>query len=234
MSTTHKEHSSECTVKERTTLNGEDYSGKASTGGEILQDKRNHASSTSLSANSAPLHGAEASTASTDVDASLDERLVSALNELELPKSSSRSLWNGSILADRTMTTAQFQSNASGSDSDEEGEVSPHVLGYMPLPSQDPDIDSEVAGEECSTPPLQESIQSEEEIPSRGERPAIPEASGIGMTVVDLKKDEVEAIKEVMSGFSLPTSVIPEWAKQVPEEVWKTELLDGLKKKKKS
>ena len=46
--------------------------------------------------------------------------------------------------------------------------------------------------------------------------------------------DEVEAIKEVMSGFSLPTSAIPEWAKQVPEEVWKTELLDGLKKKKKS
>lgn len=36
-----------------------------------------------------------------------------------------------------------------------------------------------------------------------------------------------------MCGFSLPTSAMPEWAKQVPEDVWKTELIDGLREKKK-
>ena len=43
--------------------------------------------------------------------------------------------------------------------------------------------------------------------------------------------DEVESIKKAMSGFSLPTSAVPEWAKHVPEEVWKSELMDGLHRK---
>lgn len=45
--------------------------------------------------------------------------------------------------------------------------------------------------------------------------------------------DEVEAIKKVMSGFTLPSSAMPEWAKHVPEEVWKTELIDRLQHGKK-
>jgi len=33
-----------------------------------------------------------------------------------------------------------------------------------------------------------------------------------------------------MAGFSLPTSAVPQWAKVVPEDVWKAELIGGLQK----
>ena len=46
--------------------------------------------------------------------------------------------------------------------------------------------------------------------------------------IVLFSADEVESIKKAMSGFSLPNSAVPEWAKHVPEDVWKSELIDGL------
>lgn len=52
------------------------------------------------------------------------------------------------------------------------------------------------------------------------------------MYVLFVGADKVETIKKVMEGFSLPVSAMPEWAKHVPEDVWKTELLDGLHGKK--
>jgi len=44
---------------------------------------------------------------------------------------------------------------------------------------------------------------------------------------------QVEAIKQAMAGFSLPTSAVPQWAKVVPEDVWKAELIGGLQTKPK-
>ena len=44
--------------------------------------------------------------------------------------------------------------------------------------------------------------------------------------------EAVEEIKQAMSGFSLPSSSIPQWAKQVPEDVWKNELIKGLQERK--
>ena len=44
---------------------------------------------------------------------------------------------------------------------------------------------------------------------------------------------QVEAIKQAMAGFSLPTSAVPQWAKMVPEDVWKAELIGGLQTKPK-
>lgn len=43
--------------------------------------------------------------------------------------------------------------------------------------------------------------------------------------------DQVDEIKQAMSGFSLPPSAIPEWAKHVPENVWKSELIKGIRTK---
>ena len=40
-----------------------------------------------------------------------------------------------------------------------------------------------------------------------------------------------EVIKQAMSGFSLPTNNIPEWARVVPEENWKSKLMDSIAKK---
>ena len=39
-------------------------------------------------------------------------------------------------------------------------------------------------------------------------------------------------VVQAMAGFNLSPNNIPEWAKVVPEEVWKNELLAGLKPKK--
>lgn len=36
-------------------------------------------------------------------------------------------------------------------------------------------------------------------------------------------------IKQAMAGFSLPPAAAPEWAKEVPEEVWKERLLTQLR-----
>ena len=36
-------------------------------------------------------------------------------------------------------------------------------------------------------------------------------------------------IKQAMAGFSLPLTAAPQWAKEVPEEVWKESLLIQLR-----
>lgn len=43
--------------------------------------------------------------------------------------------------------------------------------------------------------------------------------------------DHADEVVKAMVGFTLSPSSIPEWAKVVPEDVWKKELLDGLKPK---
>ena len=39
---------------------------------------------------------------------------------------------------------------------------------------------------------------------------------------------QADLIKNAMAGFSLPSSVTPDWAKLMPEEVWKKQLQTGL------
>ena len=39
---------------------------------------------------------------------------------------------------------------------------------------------------------------------------------------------QVDLIRQVMSGITLPSSAIPEWAKVVPEEKWKASLVSTL------
>ena len=39
---------------------------------------------------------------------------------------------------------------------------------------------------------------------------------------------QVSTILSLMSSFQLPASAVPEWAKVVPEDVWKKELVGGL------
>jgi len=48
--------------------------------------------------------------------------------------------------------------------------------------------------------------------------------------VVD--EGKAKEIASLMSGFELPATAVPEWAKSVPEEVWKKNLLSALDAKK--
>ena len=43
---------------------------------------------------------------------------------------------------------------------------------------------------------------------------------------------DVIAVQEAMVGFSLPLSVVPNWAQNLPEDVWKKELLEGIRKQR--
>ena len=40
--------------------------------------------------------------------------------------------------------------------------------------------------------------------------------------------EQVDLIRQVMSGITLPTSAVPEWAKVVPEEKWKASLVSSI------
>lgn len=47
-------------------------------------------------------------------------------------------------------------------------------------------------------------------------------------TEPEMKQEQVDLIRQVMSGITLPTSAIPEWAKVVPEEKWKATLVSSI------
>ena len=44
-----------------------------------------------------------------------------------------------------------------------------------------------------------------------------------------LLSEHVDAVKNAMAGFVLPSASVPGWAKDIPESVWKQELLQGLR-----
>lgn len=45
----------------------------------------------------------------------------------------------------------------------------------------------------------------------------------------EMKQEQVDLIRQVMSGITLPTSAVPEWAKVIPEEKWKASLVSSIK-----
>ena len=49
---------------------------------------------------------------------------------------------------------------------------------------------------------------------------------------IPLDASKSQTISHLMSGFQLPESAMPDWAKSVPEEVWKKNLLASLNAKK--
>lgn len=49
---------------------------------------------------------------------------------------------------------------------------------------------------------------------------------------IEIDEQKSEKINSLMSSFKLPDSAIPEWAKLIPENVWKKNLIDSLNAKK--
>ena len=49
---------------------------------------------------------------------------------------------------------------------------------------------------------------------------------------IELDEKKSEKINSLMANFKLPDSAVPEWAKIIPENVWKKNLLDSLNAKK--
>jgi len=53
-------------------------------------------------------------------------------------------------------------------------------------------------------------------------------SSAVRRAEPEMKQEQVDLIRQVMSGITLPTSAIPEWAKVVPEEKWKASLVSSI------
>ncbi|XP_065184341.1 uncharacterized protein LOC135815043 [Sycon ciliatum] len=53
-------------------------------------------------------------------------------------------------------------------------------------------------------------------------------AAAAAAAVPPMETDQADKIKSLMSGFSLPDTAVPEWAKNVPEDVWKGKLVEGI------
>lgn len=49
---------------------------------------------------------------------------------------------------------------------------------------------------------------------------------------IELDEEKTKKIKDLMQNFKLPDEAVPDWAKHVPEDVWKKNLLDCLSAKK--
>ncbi|XP_015928225.1 male-enhanced antigen 1 [Parasteatoda tepidariorum] len=127
----------------------------------------------------------------------------------------------------------------SDSDSPSDDENVGHE-GYEPL-SQDPDcfIDNQYDIEEDGNF-LAEEMSGEMEISMINHQSlliqnSVTDEKATGRLVPeDIKMDEehIETIKSVMKNITLPTSNLPQWAKIVPEEEWKTALFSEMVVKK--
>lgn len=53
-------------------------------------------------------------------------------------------------------------------------------------------------------------------------------SSEVRLSEPEMKQEQVDLIRQVMSGITLPMSAIPEWAKVVPEEKWKASLVSSI------
>lgn len=132
-------------------------------------------------------------------------------------------------------------SDSSSSDEGDDGERARIDSGYVLLSQED--IQESNAGtevyscsevctsvetlqtDECSVVTLKQDPQTQERGITRYADPG-----AVIAPVAKMEGEEASAIMKAMSGFSLPVTATPDWAKVVPEDVWKAELLAGLRK----
>jgi len=126
---------------------------------------------------------------------------------------------------------ANNEGDESESSSDENGDevYNEHSYnGYIALEQQSVDT---VAGDDGDVSWESSATQSEaNEVGQPNE--VVPEfPASIQNSPFQITDTDAEVIKQAMAGFSLPTNNIPEWARVVPEENWKSKLLDSIAKK---
>lgn len=49
---------------------------------------------------------------------------------------------------------------------------------------------------------------------------------------IEMDSEKVDEVKQAMANITLPSTAIPEWAMNIPEEDWKQELLERIEKLK--
>lgn len=117
--------------------------------------------------------------------------------------------------------------NAASSDDDadnmaDESEENVNV-GYVEL-SQD-EGDSEQATNQWPSQEQQDSLHDNEQALGIA---ASDHVSKSIKSEEEMKPEQVDLIRQVMAGITLPSSSIPDWAKVIPEERWKASLVSSI------
>ena len=121
----------------------------------------------------------------------------------------------------------EIDNEAESEDSDDESEI-----------EVNPDLDFELlASSRAFQKP--KTTDNEENCPALAARTAytfehdyFERKTALECEQIEIDDEKSNKIATLMSGFKLPESAIPDWAKLVPEETWKQNLLESINAKK--
>jgi len=120
--------------------------------------------------------------------------------------------------------------NSSSSDEDAdnmEDEEEDVNQGYVQL-AQDESEDQQTTEESSPQAEEQGSEVDSEPDTDNASSNSLSSSTPVRSTDPEMKQEQVDLIRQVMSGITLPTSAVPEWAKVVPEEKWKASLVSSI------
>ncbi|XP_017783788.1 PREDICTED: uncharacterized protein LOC108567693 [Nicrophorus vespilloides] len=116
-------------------------------------------------------------------------------------------------------------------DSDNEEEVNSYE-GYERLPMEQTNVESSDDEDEDNDEDGS-NTESNCNLPSITpvENNLVKEVwDGPSVTEIELDKEKVDQVKAALENFTLPASSIPDWANKIPEDQWKNEILNRLRK----
>lgn len=130
---------------------------------------------------------------------------------------------------------------------DEDEEIDGNLYnGYEPLALDNQDFPMDDASEDEDDLDTVESIKGSTEEPSLCEGSDFPKITTVDQEVeseiwgqprpkeleISLDTNKTEQILSAMATIKLPNTAIPNWAKDVPEESWKNDLLQRIRERK--
>lgn len=126
--------------------------------------------------------------------------------------------------------------NSSDSENEEVSNNGYELLPMTPLEDGDMSSDSEeevnnIVHETLSTdsdPEEDNSQQSELNQVDKNDRVSPSDTEGNSQQNQEMDPELMEQVKSAMSGFSLPLTAVPNWAFLVPEEEWRTHLVERM------
>ncbi|XP_046388164.1 male-enhanced antigen 1 [Ischnura elegans] len=121
--------------------------------------------------------------------------------------------------------------SSSDSETDEVGNNGYELLPMEPVEGPEGNSDGEDEGSDCDTQAVLQPVDAEESSggdlvtdpnKSVSDVPTTPEQSQ------DMDPETMDKIRAAMSGFSLPLTAVPSWAFHIPEEEWRSHLVERM------
>lgn len=126
-------------------------------------------------------------------------------------------------------------------DTDDDDGVQDAYNGYEPLPMGPVDYQPNMDNEDYYDEEYNRPTQPNDDSSNNGVPNIIPvETELVGevwnqpstSSDIQMDSDKINEVKKAMLNFTLPAGNIPEWAKHIPEDQWKDNLLHKISNKK--